>query len=519
MADIKWSAFPTIASPTSGDTLVGLHSGANYQFTGLTIPFSPTVGGTGVVNGSGSTITLGGSLTLSGAFAFTGTLTGATSVTFPTSGTLATTSGVVTSVSGTGNRITSTGGTTPTIDISASYVGQASITTVGTVATGVWQGTVVGPTYGGTGVNNGSNTLTLAGNLTTAGAFASTFTMTGATSVTFPTSGTLATTSTASGIINAGTTNQMAWYAGNGSTISGLNTGNSGVLITSGAGVPSISSTLPSGIAATNMALTTPALGTPSSGVLSSCTGYPQSALTGLGTGVSTALAINIGTAGSPVVNGGALGTPASGTLTNCTGLPIAGTTGYGTGVATALAANVTGSGSIVLANAPTFVTGTVTAPSVTFSTTSGIIGTTTNNNAAAGSVGELITFNLPAASAVSMTSGTGRDIGSISLTAGDWDVFGSVTYVGNTATVVQLAQGWINTTSATTPDGSMIASLVFGAVGVAAFYIGGIPLALTVPTVRLSLSGTTTVYLSGALIFTTNTAQGCGTIYARRRR
>lgn len=47
MADIKWSAFPTVASPTSGDTLVGLHSGANYQFTGLTIPFSPAVGGTG----------------------------------------------------------------------------------------------------------------------------------------------------------------------------------------------------------------------------------------------------------------------------------------------------------------------------------------------------------------------------------------------------------------------------------------------------------------------------------------
>lgn len=101
----------------------------------------------------------------------------------------------VTSVSGTTNRITSTGGTTPVIDISASYVGQSSITTLGTIGTGVWQGTLVGPAYGGTGVNNGSNTLTLAGNLATVGAFASSFTMTGATAVTFPTSGTLATTS------------------------------------------------------------------------------------------------------------------------------------------------------------------------------------------------------------------------------------------------------------------------------------------------------------------------------------
>ena len=101
----------------------------------------------------------------------------------------------VTSVSGTPNRITSTGGTAPVIDIDAAYVGQASITTLGTITTGVWHGTVVDPTYGGTGVNNGINTLTLGGNLTTSGAFASTFTMTGATGVTFPTSGTLATTS------------------------------------------------------------------------------------------------------------------------------------------------------------------------------------------------------------------------------------------------------------------------------------------------------------------------------------
>lgn len=56
-------------------------------------------------------------------------------------------SGSVTSVSGTLNRITSTGGTTPVIDISSSYVGQSSITTLGTVGTGVWQGTAVGDAY------------------------------------------------------------------------------------------------------------------------------------------------------------------------------------------------------------------------------------------------------------------------------------------------------------------------------------------------------------------------------------
>lgn len=37
----------------------------------------------------------------------------------------------------------------------------SSLTSIGTIGTGVWQGTVIGSTYGGTGVNNGGRTLTL----------------------------------------------------------------------------------------------------------------------------------------------------------------------------------------------------------------------------------------------------------------------------------------------------------------------------------------------------------------------
>lgn len=70
-------------------------------------------------------------------------------------GTWATPSGTgVSSVTGTANRITSTGGATPQIDIAATYVGQTSITTLGTIATGVWQGTAVGVIYGGTGLTS-----------------------------------------------------------------------------------------------------------------------------------------------------------------------------------------------------------------------------------------------------------------------------------------------------------------------------------------------------------------------------
>ena len=59
--------------------------------------------------------------------------------------------GTVTSVSGTVNRITSTGGATPVIDISAAYVGQTSLTTLGTITTGTWNGTTIGTAFGGTG--------------------------------------------------------------------------------------------------------------------------------------------------------------------------------------------------------------------------------------------------------------------------------------------------------------------------------------------------------------------------------
>jgi hypothetical protein len=69
----------------------------------------------------------------------------------------------------------------------------SSLTSVGTIGTGTWQGTIIGAAYGGTGVNNSGKTITLGGNFTTSGAFATTLTATGATNVTLPTTGTLAT--------------------------------------------------------------------------------------------------------------------------------------------------------------------------------------------------------------------------------------------------------------------------------------------------------------------------------------
>jgi hypothetical protein len=157
-----------------------------------------------------------------------------------------------------------------------------------------------------------------------------------------------------------------------------------------------------------------------------------------------------------------------------------------------------------------------LTMPSITFNSTSGIIGTTTNNNAAAGSVGEFISSQIVAASSVSLTTATNTNVTSISLTAGDWDVWGNTTYLPQvTVTNVAGSFAWISTTSATVPDPSLYQGGTYSTSGTVANTNFG----YTAPSQRLSLSATTTVYLSVRASFTAGTLSVCGGIYARRVR
>lgn len=99
-------------------------------------------------------------------------------------------SGNTLNVVGTNNRISISA---DAVDIASTYVGQATITTLGTITTGTWQGSVIAGAYGGTGVDNTGKTITLGGNFTTSGAHATTLTTTANTTLTLPVTGTLAT--------------------------------------------------------------------------------------------------------------------------------------------------------------------------------------------------------------------------------------------------------------------------------------------------------------------------------------
>jgi len=152
----------------------------------------------------------------------------------------------------------------------------------------------------------------------------------------------------------------------------------------------------------------------------------------------------------------------------------------------------------------------TITASStITPSQTAGIVGTTTNNNANAGSVGE---YSTNSAGPFGVSNGASANIVSISLGAGDWDVQAVIATAPAGTTVTSQVIVGVSTTSVT-----------LGALGtyssVAPGNNAGIPNTLATPVVRLSLSGSTTVFGILNTNFTVSTMNASGFIRARRVR
>lgn len=140
------------------------------------------------------------------------------------------------------------------------------------------------------------------------------------------------------------------------------------------------------------------------------------------------------------------------------------------------------------------------------------IRGTQTNDNAAAGYVGEYIEC-LQSTNLAFPTTNQYGDLCSVTLTAGDWDLTGTMYAITNGATVTQIALG-LSTTSGNSSSG-----ITFGINGVETAPTTATGTSVTIPVYRVSVSGNTTYYLKYLAQYTVATPQGRGRLSARRMR
>lgn len=158
---------------------------------------------------------------------------------------------------------------------------------------------------------------------------------------------------------------------------------------------------------------------------------------------------------------------------------------------------------------APIILPGAATVTgNLTFSpTTAGIVGTPTNNNTAAGNVGEYVES---ISGSVSVTTSI-TNVTSITLTAGDWDISGLIS-ANSAVTANTFFALFISTTTASSAGTVLGYDQIYGNFS----GTGGLG-CLAIPRKRVSISGSTTYYLNAQMGSATQALMG--TINARRMR
>lgn len=143
------------------------------------------------------------------------------------------------------------------------------------------------------------------------------------------------------------------------------------------------------------------------------------------------------------------------------------------------------------------------------------LTGTTTNDNAVPGNIGEFQSAQRLSTAAIALTTNVSAIIATLSLTAGDWDVWAVLGCNTTTSTGNPVVRGWINPAGGATPP-----SLdQFGGNAMRNPTNAATQLLMAIPAVRISLSVTTSVTLGATVTFGNGTYAGWGQVMARRRR
>lgn len=141
--------------------------------------------------------------------------------------------------------------------------------------------------------------------------------------------------------------------------------------------------------------------------------------------------------------------------------------------------------------------------------------GTSTSNNSSVGSVGEYMSSSVSTSTTINLTNNTAKTISGITLSPGDWDVWGLVGYTNaSTTTITTYIANGLSTVIDTFPsqpnEGGAVDSYINRT--------GGSAGSLFCQR-RYTCSINTTIYLIGYASFTVSTMSAYGTIAARRRR
>ncbi len=145
------------------------------------------------------------------------------------------------------------------------------------------------------------------------------------------------------------------------------------------------------------------------------------------------------------------------------------------------------------------------------------LLATTTNDAATSGNVGEYLSNSVLVGSAPAITTGVASTICQLTITAGDWNVWGELYYTLGATTTVTAYGAWINTTTnsiAGVPLGGWYSINCASVTPNSTIFGGG-----TAGPIRVSLSGNTTYFLVAQMTFGTSTSNAYGTLQARRVR